>query len=87
MLFIEQEGKSSSLKACSKFLLNGSLLNFPLILLFASKTNILKFPTRPHKQVEGGLLGKGVCSVCIHSRPSSKALSADWLNKSCQFLV
>lgn len=67
MLFIERGrvvggggAKSSSLKACSRFLLNGSLFNFQLILLFASKTNIPKFPTRRHKQVEGGLLVKGV---------------------------
>lgn len=78
VMFIEQ-GKSGPLKACSKFLLNGSLFNFPLILLFGSKTNILKFTARLHKQVERGMLGKGCCCVCvrIHSCPSSKTLSVD----------
>lgn len=66
MMFIEQ-GKSGPLKACSKFLLNGSLFNFPLILLFGSKTNILKFTARLHKQVEGACWGRGAATSVFAS--------------------
>lgn len=52
--------RAAPLKACSKFLLNGSLFNFTLILLFRSKFNILKFPACLCKQAEGACWGKGV---------------------------
>lgn len=38
---------AAHLKACSKFLLKGSLFILPLILLFRSKVNILKIPRMP----------------------------------------
>lgn len=71
--------RAAHLKACSKFLLKGSLFILTFILLFRSKVNILKFPACLGKQVEGVLLGQGCWYVCVCTRiwPSSKTLYGD----------